>query len=57
MKKILNQFKMYNDADVPKQIEVFDMWASHVDARVYYGKTFDPTGKVETWCAEHLSWF
>lgn len=23
------------------------MWASHVDARVYYGKTFDPTGKVE----------
>ena len=35
------------DAEVPKQIDVFDMWANYVDARVYYGKTFDPTGKVE----------
>ena len=47
MKKILNQFKMYNDGEVPKLIDVFDMWSSHVDARVYHGKTFNPTGKVE----------
>jgi len=47
VRKILNQFKMYNDGEVPKLIGVFDMWSSHVDARVYHGKTFNPTGKVE----------